>query len=160
MLDLYKNIKARREDLGLTQAQLAELTGYADKTMISKIEKGTVDLSQSKIEIFAKALKTTPAKLMGWTQIPTSAFVPEDEMKDAEQDFVNRAKAFADGSAVYYTNPETARIAQEMFDDPEMRSLFHMKRNMDPKKFQAHYDMMKQLYALEHPEDADDFEGC
>lgn len=63
-------------------------------------------------------------------------------------------------SAVYYTNPETARIAQEMFDDPEMRSLFHMKRNMDPKKFQAHYDMMKQLYALEHPEDADDFDGC
>ena len=65
-----------------------------------------------------------------------------------------------DETSGYYTDAETARIAQEMFDDPEMRSLFHMKRNMDPKKFQAHYDMMKQLYALEHPEDADDFEGC
>ena len=66
MLDLYKNIKARREELGLTQAQLAEKIGYADKTMISKIEKGSVDLSQSKISTIAEALRTTLAKLMGW----------------------------------------------------------------------------------------------
>ena len=55
--------------------------------------------------------------------------------------------------AVYYSDPETARLAQEMFDDPEMRALFHMKRNMRPEQFQAHYDMMKSLYKLEHPED-------
>lgn len=55
--------------------------------------------------------------------------------------------------AVYYSDPETARLAQEMFDDPEMRALFHMKRNMKPEQFQAHYDMMKSLYKLEHPED-------
>lgn len=58
---------------------------------------------------------------------------------------------------VYYTNPETARLAQEMFDDPQMRSLFHMKRNMEPEKFKAHYDMMKKMYQLEHPEDGDDW---
>lgn len=57
--------------------------------------------------------------------------------------------------AVYYSDPETARLAQEMFEDPEMRALFHMKRNMEPEKFRAHYDMMKSLYKLEHPEDDD-----
>lgn len=57
----------------------------------------------------------------------------------------------------YYTNPETARLAQEMFEDPQMRSLFHMKRNMEPEKFKAHYDMMKKMYQLEHPEDGDDW---
>lgn len=57
----------------------------------------------------------------------------------------------------YYINPETARLAQEMFDDPQMRSLFHMKRNMEPEKFKAHYDMMKKMYQLEHPEDGDDW---
>ena len=66
MLDLYRNIRMRREALGLTQTQLAELSGYADKTMISKIEKGAVDLSQSKIVAIAAALKTTPRALMGW----------------------------------------------------------------------------------------------
>lgn len=57
----------------------------------------------------------------------------------------------------YYTDPETARLAQEMFEDPQMRSLFHMKRNMEPEKFKAHYDMMKKMYQLEHPEDGDDW---
>lgn len=35
MLELYQNIKARRIELGLSQSQLAEMTGYADKTATS-----------------------------------------------------------------------------------------------------------------------------
>lgn len=66
MLELYKNIKSKRIELGLTQGELAERTGYADKSMIAKIENGKVDLSQSKIELFADALHTTPRSLMGW----------------------------------------------------------------------------------------------
>lgn len=57
----------------------------------------------------------------------------------------------------YYLNPETAKQAQEMFEDPDMRSLFHMKRNMDPDVFKVHIDAIKQLYKLEHP---DDDTGC
>lgn len=56
-------------------------------------------------------------------------------------------------SEVYYTNPETARMAQEMFEDPDMRSLFDMKRNMEPDKFKAHVNFMRELYRKEHPED-------
>ena len=56
-------------------------------------------------------------------------------------------------SSGYYTNPETARLAQEMFEDPDMRSLFSMKRNMDPKQFKNYMDFMKAQYKLEHPED-------
>lgn len=66
MLELYRNIKDRRTELKMTQTELAERLGYADKSMISKIEKGEIDLPQSKIIAFAKALSTTPAKLMGW----------------------------------------------------------------------------------------------
>lgn len=66
MIDLYSNIKKRREELRMTQTALAEKTGYADKTMISKIEKGLIDLPQSKIILFASALQTTPRELMGW----------------------------------------------------------------------------------------------
>ena len=53
----------------------------------------------------------------------------------------------------YYQDKETARLAQEMFEDPDMRALFHMKKNMDAGKFKAHFRMMKELYKLEHPED-------
>ena len=57
----------------------------------------------------------------------------------------------------YYTNSDTAKLAQEMFEDQDMRSLFHMKKNMDPNAFQTHIDYMKKLYKLEHP---DYDEGC
>lgn len=66
MLQLYKNIKTRRTELGLTQQELAERLGYADKSMIAKVEKGVVDLTQSKILAFSKALAIDPSDLMGW----------------------------------------------------------------------------------------------
>ena len=65
MEQLYKNIKARRVELGLTQQELAEKMGYTNRSSIAKIENGAVDLSQSKIIQFAKVLETTPGALMG-----------------------------------------------------------------------------------------------
>ncbi|MCU6786377.1 helix-turn-helix domain-containing protein [Aedoeadaptatus acetigenes] len=66
MLDLYKNIKSLRLSKELSQEQLAAMTGYKDRTSIAKIEAGKVDLSQSKIIEFAKALGVSPSYLMGW----------------------------------------------------------------------------------------------
>lgn len=53
----------------------------------------------------------------------------------------------------WYTDKETAKLAQEMFEDPDMRALYHMKRGMEPEKFAAHMKMMRELYRLEHPEE-------
>lgn len=53
----------------------------------------------------------------------------------------------------WYTDERTAKMAQEMFEDPDMRALFHMKKVMEPEKFAAHMKMMKELYRLEHPEE-------
>lgn len=66
MLELYKNIKRLREEKGLSQDALAKLTGYTDRSSITKIEKGQVDLQQSKIELFAAALGVSSRDLMGW----------------------------------------------------------------------------------------------
>ena len=64
MLDLYKNIKKRRLDLGLSQMGLVEKVGYTDRSSIAKIEAGKIDLPQSKIVEFADALRTSPGDLM------------------------------------------------------------------------------------------------
>lgn len=53
----------------------------------------------------------------------------------------------------YYLNDETARLAQEMYEDEDMRSLFDMKRNMPPERFKAHIDFMKNLYNQEKGND-------
>lgn len=86
MLELYRNIRKRRESLGYTQQELAEKTGYKDRTSIAKIESGKIDLPQSKILAFADALKTTPSELMGWDdEVHTIAAHHEgDEWTDEE----------------------------------------------------------------------------
>ena len=70
MLKLYENIKRCRKEAGMTQEELARRTGYTDRSSIAKVEKGAVDLSQSKIKQFAEALGTTPGHLMGWDAAP------------------------------------------------------------------------------------------
>lgn len=70
MLETYERIKKMRKALGLSQQELAKRTGYGDRSSISKIEKGEVDISSSRVIAFAEALNTTPAYLMGWTDDP------------------------------------------------------------------------------------------
>ena len=65
MLELYENIRKFRIELNMSQAELAKRTGYGDRSSIAKIERGAVDLPQSKIMLFANALNVTPGKLMG-----------------------------------------------------------------------------------------------
>ena len=69
MMKLYENIKALRKEKGWTQQRLAELTGYTDRSSIAKIEAGCVDLSQAKIEQFARVFNVSPVELMGFETI-------------------------------------------------------------------------------------------
>lgn len=69
-MKLYENIKAYRKAAKMTQEELARRTGYTDRSSIARVEKGEIDLSQSKILQFAEALGTTPSDLMGWDEKP------------------------------------------------------------------------------------------
>lgn len=62
-------IKKRREQLGISQEQLANILGYKSRSSINKIELNHTDLPQSKIVALAKALSVTPAYLMGWEEL-------------------------------------------------------------------------------------------
>ena len=66
MLKLYENIKKLRIQQNMSQAELAELAGYTDRSSIAKIEKGDVDLPQSKIHTFAQVFNISESKLMGF----------------------------------------------------------------------------------------------
>lgn len=66
MTKIGENIRKRREELGMSQEQLALKMGYTSRSTINKIEKGTNDISQSKVVVLADILRTTPAYLMGW----------------------------------------------------------------------------------------------
>ena len=120
MLELYKNIKRRRIELGMTQDELAKLTGYTDRSSITKIEAGKVDLPQSKIMQFAEVLNVSPTALLGW----------ED-----------------DG---HYDNDDTLEIAKQMMDNEELHALFRAAKDSDPEDIEAVYNMLLALKRKEH----------
>ena len=80
--DLSSRIRQRREQLGLSQDELAARMGYRSKSSITKLEKGINDLPRAKLEELAAALDTTPAWLMGLVDLPfpPPGFEPLPEM--------------------------------------------------------------------------------
>lgn len=64
-MDAYERIKLIRKSRGWTQTDLAVKTGYADKSMIARIENGQVDITLSKLKIFADALGVSSEYLFG-----------------------------------------------------------------------------------------------
>ena len=69
-MTIYERIRQLRIKAGMSQDDLARVMGYKDRSMITKIESGKVDISQKKILAFARALNTTPGYLMGWEEEP------------------------------------------------------------------------------------------
>ena len=68
-MEIGNRIKSRREELGMSQEELAKKVGYKSRSSVNKIETDGRGLPQNKIVLFAKALQTTPAYLMGWIDI-------------------------------------------------------------------------------------------
>ena len=65
-MEIGERIRQRRDELGMTQDELARAAGYKSRSSINKIEVDGRGLPQSKIVDIARALKTTPSYLMGW----------------------------------------------------------------------------------------------
>ena len=118
---LYKRIKLRRQELNMSQEELAMKVGYKTKSSINKIESGQNDISQSKIYEFAKALKTTPSYLMGW----------EDEIKEEPSG--------------YYTNSETKEMVQFLAENPEYQILFDAAKDLRPEDIEIATNILDRL---------------
>ena len=68
MPTIGSRIRTRREELGLSQDELAKRLGYKSRSSLNKIELDQRNLTQSKIKAIADALETTPSYIMGWDE--------------------------------------------------------------------------------------------
>lgn len=109
---------------GLRQSDLSEKTGIV-KSAISQYLSGKVTPKQDKIFLLSEALSVSPAWLMG-------ADVPMEKHTEP-----------------YYTNEETARIAQELKDNPNGRILFDASRDLSPEDVKIVLNLIKGLKAKE-----------
>lgn len=109
-------IRQRRTELGLTMKQVAEIVGVSEAT-VSRWESGDIEnMRRDKIVLLANALKMSPAVIMGWEE-------PNE----------------------YYLDPETAREAQKIFSDKDMRFLFDAARDSKPEDIRRAADILQRF---------------
>lgn len=109
-------IRARREELGMSQEELAKLTGYKCRSSINKLETEGKGIPQKKLLDIAKALKVSPTYLLG-----------------------------LDDDKEHYLNEEAAELAQEVFDRPELRILFDASRDVSKEDILYVAQMLERL---------------
>ena len=68
-MKIGERIRYRREQVGMSQDDLARKLGYKSRSSINKIENDASGLPQTKIAAIAEALRTTPAYIMGWEEM-------------------------------------------------------------------------------------------
>lgn len=64
-----EKIKFRRLELGWSLRELAKRMGYANQSTVARIEKGEIDIPQSKVVKFAEVMNTTVPYLMDWEEV-------------------------------------------------------------------------------------------
>lgn len=132
-MSIGDNIKKWREIRNLKQSELAELIGVSDKT-VSSWEINRTEPKMGMVEKISTALHCKKTDIIGIDE-------PLDTASDSN----------------YYLDDETRQIAQEVFENPELRSLFKVARDIPPERLKAHIDFMKNLKAQERNNDD---EGC
>lgn len=131
-------IKKLRVEKGLTQEQLAEEIGVS-KSTIAMWETGKREPSRDLYEEVADYFNVDIDYLYGRTNIRKAHHFDEDGNEYVNKMYVKESNDF------YYLNDETLKIAQEIFERPELKALFHASRKAKPEDLKFIKDLLKRL---------------
>ena len=133
----FRNVfKQLRLSSGLTQLDIANKLGIS-KSTVSMYENGNREPDFDILERIADFFNVDTDYLLGRT---------------------NKTTVLPETIAGYYTNAETAKAAQEIFKNKELRALFDVQRDMDAEDLRALHNMALALKRKERG-DVDDT-GC
>lgn len=129
-MGLYEQVKEVAKSKGYSINRLEKELGFA-RSSISKFNKNVP--SMEKIKQIADFLDVSVSDMIG----------DSDDRSNTEK---------------YYLNDETAQVAQEIFENKELRALFDVQKDMDPADLKALHSM---ALALKRKERGDiDNTGC
>lgn len=123
MGDFKTVFKELRLSVGLSQDEMAKKLGVSRST-IGMYETGARKPDSEMLEKIADMFNIDIDYLLGRTQKTT--LLPETIGK-------------------YYLNDETARIAQQIYDDPDLHALFDAAKDAKPEDMQLAADLLKRL---------------
>jgi len=92
-MPLHTRIKQRREELNMSQEELANKLGYRTRSSIAKIESGNSDIPQAKITAFAEALQVSTSFLMGIETVEKVTQILNQLSPTDQQEVINFAES-------------------------------------------------------------------
>lgn len=142
-MTIGERVKFRRQQLGLTQQELANRLGNSSRASICTIEKDREDLTTTRIAKLAEALETTAAWIVGWVNDPDPDYPISREKLRAAQEGIDKLVGFK--TEHYYEDEETSAVAQSLFENEEMRLLFDAAKDSKPEDLRMVADMLNRL---------------
>lgn len=133
-------IRNRRQELEMTQDDLALKTGYKTRGAIAKIESGYCSMKQSLILNFAKALDVSPSWLLGENDNDTK--VVNDKIQIPLEVI-----------APYFDDTETGKMAKMIAYNKDLRLLFDTAKDATPEQLKQAHDMLLFLKNKERHSD-------
>lgn len=113
------------------------------KTIFSKNLNRLVSRSGKSQKEIADAIGISPQSFNTWMQGTAIPRMGKIQLL-ADYFHVNKSDLLEEKSG-YYFNPETAEIAQKIYEDQELRALFDAAKDADPEDLQAVHAMLKAL---------------
>ena len=135
---LAKNIRYLRKKAGLSQEDIAQKLGYKSFTTIQKWESGVAEPSVLIVRKLAEIFGVDMNAL-------TTTDIEKVELQKAAQ-----PEPEPEG---WYYDPETARVAQEIYQNPEMHMLFDAARDSKPEDLRKFAEMILLMKRKENYED-------
>lgn len=126
---MYEVYCKLRDEKGLKDADVVKATGIT-KSTFSDWKSGRSKPKQDKLQKIADFLEVSVDYLM------------TGEEKEGDK---------------YYLNDETAQVAQEIFENKELRALFDVQRDMEPEDLKALHQMALALKRKERGGDDADY---
>lgn len=97
-------IKQRREELNLSQEELAHMLGLKGRSSVSKAEKSGDTMTSTLIKAYADALQCSPAYLLGYgNMINYGSFSPESASLVAK---IRSDVELTDALKIYFSLPK------------------------------------------------------
>ncbi len=125
------------------------MSGLGNKEIMAKNIQYYMDKYQKTRQDMCEALGVKYTTFTDWVKGNSYPRIDKIELMAnyfgiSKSDLVEEKNSNTDNSP-YYLNDETREIAQEVFEKPELRSLFHVARDIPPERLKAHIDFMKSL---------------
>ena len=94
-MKIGERIRQRRKELGWTLREFADRMGYANHSTVARIERGEIDIAQSKISKFSEVLGVSVSYLMDWeTTTKNNDFIANAVVKmQNDENFLNAVKS-------------------------------------------------------------------